>query len=128
MGKRKRNVLNVVKVELSDLALGTKTILPVVVQHSSRDGRRIEQAIHQISTPQQDSPPPTFNPSPVVDDMQDLAPRELREEMDEPNGPGRVRLCSCSSIWFITCSPLTVGPTASLACRVRRFSVRVHVS
>ena len=64
MGKRKK-VKNVVKVDVTDYAFPKGEILPVLVQHASRDGRRFEQVLHQVPTPRQLQTPPTFNPSPA---------------------------------------------------------------
>jgi len=89
MGKRKKNSQNVVKVDLSDTAFGKGKL---IVGHSSKDGRRVEQKVHRIPAPQQNLPPPTFNPSPVIggtwDDAWDDA---FADAGDELNGPESVR-------------------------------------
>ena len=85
MGKRKK-VQNVVKVDVGDY-------LPVLVQHTSKDGRRIDRAIHQIPTPTPQKNPPhsTFIPSPALADTQDHVFSYVDEPMGEPNSSDRVR-------------------------------------
>lgn len=68
MGKRKRNARNVVKVDVEDCKIREEGI-PVLVQHASKDGRRVEQAVHQVPKPRQD-PPPAFKPAPKFGDVQ----------------------------------------------------------
>lgn len=96
MGKHKKNSPNVVKVDLSDSDFGKKKVLPVIVGHLSRDGRRVEQTIHKISTPQQNVVhPPVFNPSPAIDETWDdawdgawdYAFHDNGDATAEPNGP-----------------------------------------
>lgn len=97
---RHKKAQNVVKVDLGDYAFGTGEILPVRVQHSSKDGRRIEQSIHrfptprldtpQLDTPQLDPPPPSFDPFLVLEDNQDCALPEFRDPTDGSSGPERV--------------------------------------
>ena len=66
MGKRKRKAHNVVKVDLGDFTVKKSDALPVLVQHLSKDHRRIEQTVHQIPISRSNPPPPTFDPCPVV--------------------------------------------------------------
>jgi len=80
MGKRKRPARNIVKVDLGDFIFTKSEPLPVFVQHSSKDGRRIEQTVHQIPAPQSNPPPLGFDPCPVTvedddeDDEDDVFP------------------------------------------------------
>ena len=78
MGKRKRKMQNVVKVDVGDY-------LSVLVQQTSKDGRRIDQAVHQIPTPapRNDPPPSTFIPSPAFKDARGPAFPDANEPMDE---------------------------------------------
>ena len=92
MGKRKRNVQGIVKVNVSAFVFGEGRALPVVVQHSSNDSRRVERTVRQIPTPRQNTLPPAFNPSPSFEDAQDHAFGDASEPMDEQNGPEHVSL------------------------------------
>jgi len=83
MGKRKK-APNVVKIDIGEL--GKTEVLPVLVQHSSKDGRRVERTMHQVPTPWQNLPPSTFDPSPVLEDTHAFSD----EPMGEPNGSERV--------------------------------------
>ena len=71
MGKRKKNAQNVVKVDLGDYNFRKSEALPVLVQNLSKDGRRIEQTIHQIPTLQPKPPPLAFDPCPVVEEPEE---------------------------------------------------------
>lgn len=93
MGKRKRNTQNVVKVDVEEYASRKGAVLPVRVQQSSKDGRRVELAVHDVPQPQQNLPPSTFNPSPAFEDVRD---GELPDVV-QPNAPERVRSCFTSS-------------------------------
>ena len=90
MGKRKRP-RNVVKVDLEDVPKSEK-IVPVLVQQKSRDGRRLEQTVHNVPVPPSQPPPSTFNPSPTYGSTEDDVFTELHDPMEEPSGPDRVRL------------------------------------
>lgn len=70
MGKRKKNTQNVVKVDLGDYALKESGALPVLIQHSSKDRRRIEQTVHRIPA-LEPSLPPAFDPRPVVEEAEE---------------------------------------------------------
>lgn len=106
MGKRKKNTQNVVKIDLNDTNFGKTKLLAVVVRQVSKDGRRVDQTVHRIPTSQQNPPPPTFSPSPVVDDTWDNAwdsawDHAFPDDDDdvtqgEANGPEPVRLYSLS--------------------------------
>jgi len=122
MGKRKKNSQNVVKVDLSDTDFGKRTLLPVVIMHSSKDGCRVEQTVHRIPTLQQNLPPPTFNPSPVVNDAWDDAWDDawyyaFPDDGDatvKPNGAEPVRPYFLSFIFALTQPSIIGGPYASL--------------
>ena len=102
MGKRKK-AQNIVKVDVSEYAFRKGELLPVLVQHSSKDGRRIEQVRHSVPTPQKHQPPPTFNPSPVLYDPEIHASPAVGEPTeDEPFGSESVCLCSFSSRHILT--------------------------
>lgn len=66
MKNHKKRALNVVKVDLGELAIKKSKTLPVIVQHLSKDGRRIEQTVHEIPAPQPNPLLLAFDPSPVV--------------------------------------------------------------
>ena len=89
-GKRKRKPQNVVKVDLSDAMFRKGEVLPVVVKHSSRDGRRVEQTVHQVPTPRQSLVPPTFDPSPAVRDDWDCEFPDTSNPTGELDGPDAV--------------------------------------
>lgn len=90
MVKRKR-VTNVIKVDVDDFAFGEE-VVPVLVQQSSKDGRRIEKTLHKVPEPRQDPLPSTFNPSPSFEDAQEHVFDDVLEPTDERNGPERVSL------------------------------------
>lgn len=106
MGKRKK-ANNVVKVDLGGLGFGKAEVLPVLIQQSSKDGRRVERTVHHVAKPQQDPLPPAFVPSPVIDIMQGVEPSEALDEFD---GSGRVRLRPRSLVCFLTRLPLQLDP------------------
>lgn len=102
MGKRKK-VNNVVKVDVTDYAFPKGEILPVLVQHASRDGRRFEQVLHQVPTPRQLQTPPTFNPSPAFNAAGAHASFVGAEPADEPVDSERVSSRSLPMGCIITC-------------------------
>lgn len=112
MGKRKKNARNVVRVDITECLVKGET-LPVLAQHSSKDGRRIEQVVHHIPTLHQDPHPSTFNPSPVFESGQDCDSR-----MDGSANPEHVRLFYLSFKLVLT-RILTVGPPAGLVWGIR---------
>ena len=57
MGKCKKNLQNVMKVDLGDCKFKRGEILPVRVQQSSKDGHHMEQTVHKIPMPQNNPPP-----------------------------------------------------------------------
>ena len=87
MGKRKK-VPNVVKVDVGDY-------LPVLVHRTSKDGRRVDRAVHHVPTPtpQKNLPTPTFNPSPVFEDTagHTFPDADVDKPMGESGGSERVR-------------------------------------
>jgi len=112
MGKRKKNTQNVVNIDLGDYAFEDGRVLPVLVQHSSKDGRRIEQTIHRIPAPGP-SLPPAFDPRPVVEEAEEDAPFF---DFEPPGGgDGGDRVCSCFSLLFsvpnipLCCSQIRSG-------------------
>jgi len=122
MGKRKKNSQNVVKLDLSDTNLGKRKVFPVIVGHSSKDGRRAGQTVHQIPTSEQTILPPTFDPSPVVnntwdeswDDAWDNAFPEADDTTGEPNSQEPVRPCFISLQFALTPHSIVGGPSANL--------------
>lgn len=96
MGKRKKQPQNIVKLDLDDCAFGKGEILPVRVQHSSKDGRRVEQTFHKISAPPVNPPLPTFNPSLAFEAAQNNTPAEGCDPVDELNDSERARPSSLS--------------------------------
>ena len=88
MGKR-RKLQNVIKVDLGGIPKSDK-IIPVLVQQKSKDGRRLEQSVHNVPLPQDQPRPPTFNPSPAYEAAMDDAFPGSHDPSDEPNGPERV--------------------------------------
>lgn len=111
MGKRKRNQ-NVVKVDVGEYAFRKGPVLPVLVQHSSKDGRRFEKAVHQVPTPRQRQPLPTFDPSPMLDAPQTHPTPVGDEPTGEPDGSEWVRLCSLLSRRVIMFFFSVAGPSA----------------
>ena len=91
MGKRKKQPQNIIKIELDDVTSRKIGAFPVVVKHLSKDGRRVEQKVHQVPTPRQHQIPPTFNPSPAAEDDWDRVFSDLDDPMDELDGPESVR-------------------------------------
>jgi len=67
MGKRKKVPGNIVKIDLKEYAVKGGEILPFLVQHSSKDGRHIEQTVHKVPDTWNNLPPPTFDPSPAFE-------------------------------------------------------------
>jgi len=96
MGKRKKRPGNIVKVELDDALSGIGEAIPIVVKQSSKDGRRVQQTVHQVPTPRQHQIPSTFDPSPAVTDDWDCVFPGIDDPVDEPEGPESVRSCSLS--------------------------------
>lgn len=91
MGKRKKPQ-NVVKVDLGeDIFKKGETITPIIIQHSSKDSRRLEQTVHSVATPQDQPPAHTFNPSPAYDAAQSWVSPEVNDPMLEPDSTDRVR-------------------------------------
>ena len=121
MGKRKNKLRNLVKVDLEEYEL------PVLVQQSSRDGRRVEKTIHKVPVPRANpprpranppppraNPPPlTFDPSPMFEDTQDASP-DAQDPGGEPTGAERVRPRFLSPKCFLTRMPVVVGSSAYL--------------
>ena len=106
MGKRKK-VPNVVKVDIGDCGFKKGEILPLLVQHSSKDGRRVGQTVHKIPTPRQNPPPSTFDPSPVPEDIRDYAFPDVGEPIGELAGSEHVS--SCFFVFgrcILTCAPI----------------------
>ena len=97
MGKRKKKPQNIVKLDLEEHTLGKGEILPVRVQHSSKDGCRVEQTIHAVPALRDNPPPPAFNPSLAFEATQDSMSAEGPGPADELNGSERVRPCPLSS-------------------------------
>ena len=94
MGKRKRKATNVVKVDLGDITIKKNTALPVLVQHLSKDGRRIEQTVHRIPIPRSNPSPLTFDPYPVVAEDEDDTFFDIEPPGGEDGGDGGDRVCS----------------------------------
>ena len=103
MGKRKKSSQNVVKVNLGDCEFKRGEILPVRVQQSSKDGRRMEQTVHKIPMPRNNPPPPTFNPSLAFEATGDYTFLEACDPADESGGPECVRPCFPSPRCILTC-------------------------
>ena len=116
MGKRKKvqKVANVVKIDVDNYAFGGGEVVPILVQQSSKDGRRIKKAVHKIPTPRQDPLHSTFNPSPSFENAQDHTPHDLSEPMDERGGPERVSPCFLSSGHILTRTFTIAGPSADI--------------
>lgn len=108
MGKRKKGALNVVKVDLGSLIIKKSETLLVLVQHLSRDGRRIERSIHKIPAIQPDPPPLSFDPCPVVMEEEDDVFIEA-ESSKKMNGGDRVRSCFFAFISIFIVSDWCVG-------------------
>ena len=100
MGKRKKKSQNVVKLDLREA-------VPLLVQQSSKDGRRVEQSVHNIPTPQIHPPPPTFDPSPLFATAEDCVFPEVCDSTGELSSTEHVRLCSLSSRCILTVPPLS---------------------
>ena len=98
MGKRKRSSKNIVKLDYLDV-VGTEETLPVLVQELTKDGRRMKQTIHTIPTPQNDPPPPTFDPSPAFEAAEGHTFFEECDPKGEPSGTERV----CLRFFFPRC-------------------------
>ena len=97
MGRRKKNTQNVVKVDLGDFIFSKTEQLPVLVQHLSKDGRRIGRTVHQIPGLQPDPPPLAFDPRPLVAEDEDA----MFLDTEPPGGGnGRDRVRSRSSPLF----------------------------
>ena len=129
MGKRKKKAENIVKVDFGDYAFEESGILPVLVQHSSKDGRRIEQAIHRIPA-LEPSPSPAFDPRLVVEEADNNEDTILFdvEPPDGDNGGDRVR----SRVSPFSSSPLTYvlivgGFFLDMARGTRHPASRYHV-
>ena len=91
MGKRKK-VQNVVKIELGEDGFERGGVTSVLVQHVSKDGRRMAQTVHNVPTPRAipPDPNPPFDPTPVYGITQDSTSAKLCDPMGEPDGPERV--------------------------------------
>lgn len=70
MGRRKK-LQNVVKVDLEEVAFEKGEAFPIRVQQLSKDGRRMEETVHKVPTPQIRPPAPAFDPSPAYGMGQD---------------------------------------------------------
>ena len=97
MGKHKKKPQNIVKLDLEEHTLGKEEILPICVQHSSKDSHHIEQTIHAVPAPRDNPPPPTFNPSLAFKATQDSMSAKGPGPADELNGLEHVCLCPLSS-------------------------------
>ena len=71
MGKRKKKLQNIVKLDLEEHTLGKGEILPICTQHSSKDSCHVEQTIHTVPALRDNPPPPTFNLSLALKATQD---------------------------------------------------------
>jgi len=111
MGKRKKAPGNIVKIDLEEYAVKGGEILPILVQHSSKDGRRIEQTVHEVPNPRNNLPPPTFNPSPAFEAAWD----NMFPELCESDGTERVRPRFLPLRHILTWLCLIAGPAACLA-------------
>ena len=80
-------------------------VLPVVVEQSSRDGRRVGRTVRQVPTPRQPLVPPTFDPSPAVQDDWDYEFPDTSDPTGEPDGPDAV------SSYFFPYNPSLCGPS-----------------
>jgi len=96
MGKRKKQPENVIKIELNDAPLGKCHVLPIVVKQPSKDGRRVEQTVHEVPTPRRHVIPPTFDPSPAVGDDWDSVFPDFDDPTDGLDSPESVRSYSLS--------------------------------
>jgi hypothetical protein len=114
MGKRKKNAQNVVKVDLGDCTFGGSNALPVLVQHTSKDGRRIEKTVHKILARQSDPPLPTFEPRPVVTEVEDDMFIDVGSSSGE-HGGDCVRSCFSFFSVFLIGVPVAVGSTPGMA-------------
>ena len=113
MGKRKRVTQNVVKIDVGDYLL-------VIVQQSLKDGHQINRTVHQVPvpTPQQDPPPPAFNPSPVFEDTQGHAFPDVDDLMGEPSSSEHIHPCLPSG-YTLTRTSSIVRPSTIFSCRSR---------
>lgn len=114
MGKRKRNAQNVVKVDLGALVLKKSKALPVLVQHSSKDGRRIEQTVHEIPALPPDPYLLAFDPCPVVTEDEDDVFLGT-EPSSEGNEGGRVCLLFTLFTTSLMDASAAVRPIARVA-------------
>lgn len=112
MGKRKK-LQNLVKIDLGEDIFETEVTLPILVQQSSQDGRRMRQTVYKIPAPREGPPAPTFDPSPEYGATQDCASEEC-DAMDELDGLERVS-SHFSLEYILTRPPLSVGPSTRLA-------------
>lgn len=119
MGKRKKAAQNIVKLDVGDFAFEKGEILPVLVQHSSRDGRRIEQTVHKVPTPRPNPPPPSYDPSPVFEDVEGCVSPDADNLAGELDDFENVRSCPLSSRCIITPILATVDPFTNLVYRTR---------
>ena len=113
MGKRKNKFKNVVKIDLGEYEFGGEDVLPVLVQQSSKDGRRVEKTIHKVPAPQAIPSTPVFDPSPMFKVTQDASP-DAQDPADEPCGVECVCSRSLSPRCFLTRTLLVVRPSAHL--------------
>lgn len=116
MGKRKK-AQNIVKIDMGDYAIAKGTVLPVLVQQLSKDGRRFEQTVHPVPTPQQHPLPSTFDPSPSVEDAPGYTFHDASEPMDERDGPERVSPSLLPLGHILNRLPLVVRPSADVVHR-----------
>lgn len=94
MGKRKKSK-HLVKLDLGEDVVGKAKVVPLLVQQSSKDGRRVERSIHTIPAPRV-HPPPTFDPSPKFATTEECAIPGVSDPVGEPCGAERVSLHSLS--------------------------------
>lgn len=92
MGRHKK-AHNVVKIDLREDVLGKARALPLLIQQSSKDGRRLEQSVHKILAPQIYQPPPTFDPFPTFATAEGCTFPESYDTAAEPSGAERMRVC-----------------------------------
>lgn len=85
MGKRKKAVKNIVRVDIGDDPPIHKTkSLPLLAQHLSKDGRQITQSVHEVPAPQVVYPAPSaFEPSPLLVGGLDIDSWDLRADLGE---------------------------------------------
>lgn len=67
---RKKSVKNVVKLDVGEFVRVKGKVLPLVVQETSKDGRRVKKKVHEFQAPEIQLTP-VFNPVPVFESVQD---------------------------------------------------------